>query len=130
MRTILAITSLLVLAGCASSEPWTRQDTVLQSIVTATLVMDAVQTSQIQYHPEIYEAMPVAQAVLGRQPKTSETWRYFAMNAAFNYLVARALPQRWRPYWQGATIAVETKLIFHNCALGLGSICKEDHDHD
>lgn len=126
MRITMALCAVLLMSGCASSEPWRTQDTVLQTIVTGLLVVDAMQTSDIQYHDNLYEAMPVAQAVLGRQPKTSETWRYFAANALFNYMVTRALPQRWRPFWQGATIAVETSLIFNNCALGLGGICEED----
>ncbi len=122
-RYMLISICLACLSGCAHSDAWSRQDTVLQSIVTATLIADAIQTSEIQYHPHIYENGPIAKHVLGRQPGTAETWQYFGSVIVFNYLVARALPAKWRPFWQGATIAYETDLLISNCVLGLGRIC-------
>ena len=126
MKSFVAILAFSLLAGCASSDPWTRQDTVLQSIYTGTLVVDAIQTSQIQYDPGLQENGMVARSVLGRQPSTSDTWQYFATLAVSNYLISRALPSNWRPVWQGANIIHHTSVIFHNCTQGLGRICKED----
>jgi len=130
MKSFVVILAFSLLAGCASSDPWTRQDTVLQSLVTATYVIDAIQTSEIQYHPELEEGGAIAQSVLGRQPSTSDTWQYFATVSVSSYLIARALPAKWRPFWQGGQLAVQGKTIFGNCAQGLGGICKEDHGHE
>jgi len=130
MKSFVAILAFSLLAGCVHSDPWTKQDTVLQSLVTATYVIDAIQTSEIQYHPELEEGGPIARGVLGRQPSTSDTWQYFATVSVSSYLIARALPAKWRPFWQGGQLAVQGKAIFNNCANGLGRICKEDHDHE
>jgi len=129
MRIVVCLLALCLVSGCAGSRNWSTQDTVLQSIVTGLLVIDAVQTSQIQYHPELEEGGLVARNVLGRQPRTSDTWQYFATVAFTSYVVSYYLPPKWRPFWQGGQIAYETKLIFNNCAHGLGSICEEDHGH-
>ncbi len=111
--------------GCAHSDPWTKQDTVLQSIYTATLVIDGIQTSEIQYRRDLEEGGPIARAVLGPNPSTSDTWMYFGTLAISNYLITRALPEEWRPFWQGANIAMHGKAIISNCAHGLGSICED-----
>ena len=130
MKSFVAILAFSLLTGCAHSDPWTKQDTILQSIYTGTLVIDAIQTSQIQYYPELEEGGAVARRVLGSQPSTSDTWQYFTTLAVSNYLITRALPAKWRPFWQGANIAGHGKAIFNNCAHGLGAICKEDHNHE
>jgi len=128
---IAILAAILLLSGCASyqHDPWTKQDTVLQSIVTATYAIDAIQTSEIQYHPELYEG-GFAKHALGAQPSTSDTWQYFASVAFTSYVIAYYMPAKWRPFFQGGQIAVEGKTILSNCSLGLGRICKEDHDHD
>ena len=126
MKTWIVVFLLASCAGCAHQDSWTTQDTVLQSIYTATLVVDAIQTSEIQYHPDLEEGGVIARSVLGRNPSTSDTWQYFGSLAVTNYLVSRALPARWRPWWQGANIAHQTTLIFSNCAHGLGRICAEE----
>ncbi len=129
MRNLTCVLLVLILTGCAHSDPWSRQDTVLQSVVTATLVIDAIQTSEIQNHPDIEEG-GFARHALGAQPSSSDTWMYFGTVAISHYLISRALPKKWRPFWQGGMIAVQTKTIISNCALGLGRICNEDHDHE
>ena len=101
--------------GCAHSDPWTKRDTVLQVAYTATLVADAITTSRIQYRSDLQEVGPVAQHVLGRQPATADTWQFFATVAITNAIFTRALPAKWRPYWQGANIAYHTKLVIGNC---------------
>ncbi len=115
-----------LVTGCASQDNWTRQDTVLQWTVTGVMALDAIQTAEIQYHDDLVEKGPVARRVLGRNPSTSDTYQYFATLAVSNYLISRALPAKWRPWWQGANIAHHTSVVFSNCAHGLGSICAED----
>lgn len=125
LTSALLLCSILLLSGCAGTNNWSKQDTTLQWIVTGTYVIDAIQTSEIQYRDDIYED-GFAKNFLGRQPSTSDTWQYFGTVALSSYIISYYLPPRWRPYWQGAQIAVETKTIFSNCAHGLGRICHED----
>ena len=126
MKTSILLLLLTLMTGCAHSDPWTKQDTILQSIYTGTLMIDAIQTSEIQYRDDLVEGGPIARSVLGPNPSTSDTWQYFATVAISHYMISRALPEKWRPWWQGAGIASQTSVIFSNCAHGLGEICKEN----
>lgn len=105
MRNILLVMIFWFLSGCAHGDPWTRQDTILQIGVTAAIACDAYTTTQIQYHEGVYENGPIAKHVLGPQPSTSDTYQFMATVALSNYLVSRALPAKWRPYWQGVNLA-------------------------
>lgn len=126
MRILLIISIFALLQGCAHSDPWTRQNTVLQSIYTGTLVLDAIQTADIQYRPDLMEAGPIARPILGRNPSTSDTWMYFGTLAISNYFITRALPEKWRPFWQSFGIIDHGLAVINNCASGLGSICEEN----
>lgn len=119
MKFGLFLIALIGLQGCASSDPWTRQDTIMQTAVTASFAIDAYQTSQIQYRDDLKEVGRVASSALGSQPSTSETWTYFATAAASHWLISRAMPAKWRPYWQGGGIILETLVITSNCRLEL-----------
>lgn len=113
------ILSSFLVGGCAHQDDWTRRDTVMQVGVTVVLVADAVTTSRIQYYPDVFEAGPVARKVLGLQPDTSDTYLYFGSLIVSNYLISRALPARWRPYWQGWNMAEHGYSVINNCRLGL-----------
>ena len=131
LKNLAPLVVLATTLGCAHSDPWTKQDTILQVGVSAVLALDAVTTADIQYHSNIVEIGPVARPLLGANPSSSDTWTYFATVALSHYLISRALPAKWRPYWQGATILYETRWIINNCSIGLGSMCHEDeHPHD
>ena len=119
------VAAVVLLSGCAGTNEWSRQDTVLQSLVTASYAIDAIQTSEIQYHDDIHEA-GFASHFVGNQPSTADTWQYFATVAFTSYVISYYLPPKWRPYWQGAQLAVQTSVIISNCSIGLGRICHED----
>lgn len=116
MKLVMLLVTLTLLQGCAHSDPWTRQDTTLQLITTGMFAIDAVQTSEIQYHGNIRENGPFAKHVLGRQPHTAETWQYFATVSLSHWLISRALPAKWRPFWQGTAIGYQAKTIYLNCS--------------
>ena len=120
MRKFAIVIILALLSGCAHQDEWTTRDTWLQIGVTATLAADAYTTSKIQYDPWIEEVGPIAKHVLGRQPSTSDTYMYFGTLAISNYFITRALPAKWRPYWQGYEIAVHGSVAIKNCKLDLG----------
>ena len=113
------ILSVFLAGGCAHQDDWTRRDTVMQVGVTAVLVADAVTTSRIQYAPDVFEDGPVAGKVLGLQPDTSDTYLYFGSLIVANYLISRALPAKWRPYWQGWEMSVHGYSVINNCQLEL-----------
>lgn len=116
IATLILSSSLL---GCAHSDPWTTRDTWMQVGVTTMLVADAITTSRIQDAPGVYEAGPLASKVLGSQPSTSDTYLYFGTIIITNYFITRALPAKWRPYWQGWEIAVHGYAVHNNCSKGL-----------
>jgi hypothetical protein len=113
MKKLLII--LLLLQGCAHSDPWTKKDTYRQIAVSVVLATDAYTTSQIQYYNGIWEDGPLARKVLGTQPNTHSTYQYFLINGITNYFIARALPAKWRPYWQGWEVAVHSYATINNC---------------
>lgn len=118
MRTLIILTILLI-SGCAHNDPWTTRDTVMQVGVTVALAADAVTTSRIQYCETCYERGPVAKRFLGSQPSTSDTYLYFGTLAITNYFISRALPAKWRPYWQTWEMAVHGYAVINNCNIGL-----------
>jgi hypothetical protein len=117
MKGLLII--LVFLTGCSHADSWRRSDTMLQLAVTGVMIADAVTTSRIQYHPPHYESGPVARQFLGRQPSTSDTYQYFGTVAVTSYLISRALPHRWRRYWQVWGIGVHGYAVGQNCNNGL-----------
>lgn len=121
---IIFVGMTAALFGCAHQDEWTKTDTYMQAVVTAAYAADAYTTSKIQYHPELREEGP-AHFALGRQPSTSDTWMYFGTLAITNYFISRALPAKWRPFWQSVNIVAHGSAAFTNCQLGAG--CKGNH---
>jgi hypothetical protein len=120
MKTITTLAAAL-LSGCAAFTPpdnWSRRDTVLQSTAAALATLDAVTTMNLSRVPGMVEKGPVASRIIGPTPSNAEIAGYFAATVAANYLIARALPPRWRPYWQGSVIAMHLGPAAHNCELG------------
>ena len=118
-RVLTILTVLVFTSGCAHTDEWTRRDTVLQVGVTAALLADAITTSRIHDNPNVYESGAVAHRVLGRQPSTRDTYLYFGTLVISNYLITRALPEKWRKYWQSSQILVHGYAVSNNCDLDL-----------
>lgn len=81
--------------------------------------IDGYQTSRIKDHPYVKEVDPVTVEILGEQPESGETALYFATRGISHYLIARALPPKWRPWFQGPTMVHSTWYVVNNCELGL-----------
>ena len=117
---ILALVIIgLACAGCAHQDEWTKADTTMQWMVTAAYAADAYTTSKIKDDPNLRE-VGLGHNVLGRQPSTSDTYMYFGTLMISNYMISRALPARWRPYWQFANFAAHGHAALGNCKEGLG----------
>ena len=117
-RVLTILIALAFTTGCAHNDDWTRRDTVMQVGVTAVLVADAITTSRIHDDPNVYETGP-ARHVLGRQPSTRDTYLYFGTLAISSYLISRALPEKWRKYWQSSQILMHGYAVSNNCDLDL-----------
>ena len=115
MRTLIAFMVVGFLSGCVHSDPWTERDTKMQVATSIAIAADAWTTTRFQYNPNVYEDAPLARRFLGRHPKTSDTYQYFASVIVFNYLVARALPEEWRPVWQTWEFSVHGYAAYDNC---------------
>ena len=91
----------------------------MQLGVTAVILADAYTTSKIQYASHLSESNAIGQKLLGTQPGTKETYMYLGTWMLTNYLISRALPAKWRPYWQGITIIGHGSAVINNCHAGL-----------
>ena len=106
---------VLILTGCAHTDEWTKRDTLLQLGATAMMVADAVTTNRIQNDQNTYENGPVAKHFLGPQPSTSDTYQYFGTVIISSYFISRALPAKWRPYYQVWEIGAHGYGFLNNC---------------
>ena len=116
---IVTTLALLINAGCAHTDEWTTRDTWMQVGVTAAIAADAYTSCKIQYAPNVMEIGPIAHRIIGRQPSTSDVYMYFGTLIITNYFISRALPAKWRPYWQSANIIMHGYAVVNNCDLGL-----------
>lgn len=128
MRALLLI-ALAGLAGCASQDEWTRRDTVFQGILVATVIADGIQTARIQDHPNIIESGTVASAFLGSNPSTTDVVLYMGTLSFSQWIIARALPRRWRTIWQVGNIWHHGLAVKHGDEAGLWATpCTRNQD--
>lgn len=104
-------------------EPWkwfskfSDDDKTRQKVILATQIIDALQTRDIADKPDKYfEKNPL----LGEHPSESDVNRYFAASMLGNYLLAKALPPKLRPWVQNGTIRLQGECITDNANLGIG----------
>lgn len=116
MRTLTIATMALALSGCAS-DTWSRADTLWQATATATLLIDGYQTSRIRHTQ--YEEIGSVRGICGPLPSNQCTATYFGSVALSHWLIARALPAVWRPYWQAGIAITEMRVIDRNQAKGI-----------
>lgn len=114
LLTISLFLAVVLLSGCASSDPWTRTDSVMYGAYVTTLVTDGHTTSQFRRCETLEEAGLIARSVLGNDPRESDTWQYMATLAITNYFIARALPSELRKVWLGANTIGHGYASVHN----------------
>ena len=113
------VAALLILGGCAHSDPWTNRDTNLQIAASVAMLADAYTTAQIHRTPGVYEGGALSRRIIGRTPSSSDTYTYFAVIIVGSYLVSTMLPAKWRPYWQGWETGIHLAAAIRNCDHGL-----------
>ena len=131
MNRLLTISCALALSGCAVNGHWSSHDTALEISYQVVNAMDALSTARIADTPDwtpvhgtnyirrIEEQAPVTRTVLGPRPSKSDTYIFFATMGVSHWLIARSLPQKWRPWFQGSTTLLAADAVIGNCDNGL-----------
>ena len=119
MWAVVLSTMMTCSATADDSTNWTTENSKLEFAHGALLTMDYLQTLDIQNHPDIEEANPLARSLLGSNPGSVETTVYFAAAGAIHYGISRTLPKGWREAWQYGTIMVQGGVVANNWAIGL-----------
>lgn len=109
----------LCLSGCASNAEWTNVDKNLEWTFQVVNVLDAYTTAQMRHDPVWDERTWPTRQLIGSNPSEGEVVVLFATYGISHYLIARALPIKWRRYYQVGTISYSTALVINNCQLGL-----------
>ena len=113
-HAIRLIVILICLSGCASNLD-TRYEIAFQAIN----IVDAYTTARLRHTPGAEEQNLITQFIIGTQPKEADVILLFITYGISHYMIARALPERWRRSYQLGSIAYSTSLVINNCQLGL-----------
>jgi len=117
MKTWIVLLAL-VCSGCSAIAPrddWSTDSTVAEVAFQLSNTIDAFQTARIQHRADLAEGENLARFVLGREPSTRDTAVYFATVGVSHYLISRALPAKWRPWFQGASLIYSGTIVVTNC---------------
>ncbi len=98
MRFLMAIVACGLLLGCAHSDPWSGDDTFWLIVSEAAIVADGISTTRA-IHDGCIETG--ALGLIGKHPSDREVWAYMGSRMVTSWLIMRALPAKWRPYWGG-----------------------------
>lgn len=97
--------------------PFSDDDKLRQRAAMIGLGIDALQTKYIADNPDkFYEKNPI----LGEHPKEGDVDKYFLASMLGNYLLARILPPKLRPFLQNSTIRTQADMVANNANLGIG----------
>ena len=114
MRFIVILCFLF--GGCAS---WTPTDTKYEIAFQFMNAADAYTTARIRHTENVEEGSSVTRHFLGRQPEETEVALLFITYGISHYMIAKALPRKWRRFYQVSTIGRSTYMVVNNCNLGL-----------
>ncbi len=114
MIRLLALCFLL--GGCAT---WTEEDTKYEIAFQLVNVADAYTTARIRHTEGVYEKNPITLSTIGSQPTEADVALLFITYGIGHYMIARALPRKWRRFYQVGSIAYSTAIVINNCHHGL-----------
>lgn len=97
--------------------PFSEDDKLRQKAAMAGIGIDALQTKYIANNPDKFTEM---NPILGEHPKEGNVDKYFLMSMLGNYLLARLLPPKLRPFLQNGTIGTQADAITNNVNNGVG----------
>jgi hypothetical protein len=100
-----------------AADPWSKQDIALETLWEGIHLMDWSQTRQIATQPDRYfERNPI----LGQHPSKQYVNVYMLSGAVLHPVVTNFLPKKYRPYFQGISIAMSGTCVVNNFSIGLG----------
>ena len=113
MKTATIILACLLFTGCATlkTDPWTKEQIILQGVASGLNIIDWGQTLDIADKPEYYYEINPA---LGEHPSRAKVNRYFVCSIGLKILITHVLPTEYRNYWLGGNIMISGYLINHN----------------
>jgi hypothetical protein len=117
----------LILASCsAHAEEWKAADYKLLGAATALIVVDWGQTRNMTRSPLYITRCPDCKdpyyehnPILGKSPSIGEVDKYFALAILGTVGVSYALPAKWRRYFLGGVIVLESAVVMRNHHIGL-----------
>jgi hypothetical protein len=117
----------LILVSCsAHAEEWKAADYKLLGAATTLLVIDWGQTRNMTRSPLYITRCPDCQApyyehnpILGKSPTIGEVDKYFALAILGTAGISYVLPSKYRRYFLGGVIVLETLIVAHNHHIGL-----------
>ena len=118
IRLVCCATGLVLLDACALAPPaddWTRFNTIAELSFQTVNAIDAFQTARIRGRHDLREGEPITRAIIGEKPSPGEVATYFGAMAVSHYLISRALPPKWRPWFQVVTVGYEGRTVWRNC---------------
>lgn len=118
----MKLTILAILAACmiqaSPATAWDTKDTALQTVVSAAMVADWMQTRDIVRHPDRFKETNL---ILGSHPHKDQVDAYFAAcligHAAISYLLPDEGP--YRNIWQAIWIGAEINQVVRNAKIGI-----------
>lgn len=106
---------LLLISGCASSEPWTSKDTKHYIAYVAAASLDTYSTTRlISDWPNTEESNPVIVWTFGQRPSQDELIVGLIVTATANFFIARALPDKYRRKYLAAWTFGHSALAINN----------------
>lgn len=135
---------LLMAFGSAHAGDWQTKDTGLLAGAFGLLVVDWAQTLDIARTEQVHYSTPACadpatrsqpwagactqqrrrvyneyNPFLGREPSVAEVNRYFIAALGGTALISYAMPTKYRRYFLGGVIVLESLVVLHNHRIGL-----------
>ncbi len=117
VKLIFIIIALMFLlpVNTQAADKWTKQGLTLQGVYYLFKFIDWRQTRYGAKNPYWYEVNPI----LGKHPSVSAVDRYFFITTVLHTAITHYLPQRYRVWWQGITIAGSAGCVGWNLSVGI-----------
>ena len=117
-RSIVHLAPLaLAISGCASQDLWTEEDSTYFRVYAATSIVDTYTTIQSLKRPDLIEKNPIVYNVVGERPDNGTLVVGTAIIIGTNYLIARALPDKYRRKYLAVWASSHTYLAISNIKL-------------
>jgi len=87
----------------------------MQSLGSTLWAVDCLQTIEISRSKEYWET----NKILGEHPSEEAVYAYFTGAIIGSFIIAKALPKKYRKYWQGFFIGVGYSSSIHNHNIGV-----------